>query len=64
VAWGVWHGLDDALGRSLAGQLVSVTGGLLAGAVVYVGLVLALGIPEARRIAGLVARRLRRGRRA
>jgi putative peptidoglycan lipid II flippase len=62
VAWGVWHALDDALGRSLAAQLASVTGGLVAGGLAYAGLVLALGIPEARQIAELAARRLRRAR--
>jgi putative peptidoglycan lipid II flippase len=64
VAWGAWHVLDAALGRSLAAQLVSVTGGLVAGGLAYAGLVLALGIPEARQIRALVARRLRRGRSA
>jgi putative peptidoglycan lipid II flippase len=60
VAYGVWSTLDDALGRSLAGQLVSVGTATVAGAAVYAGLVLALRVPEADQIRRLVADRLRR----
>jgi putative peptidoglycan lipid II flippase len=60
VAWGSWHLLDAALGRGLAGQVLSVGVALLAGAAVYVAAVLALRIPEARQITDLVRRRLGR----
>jgi putative peptidoglycan lipid II flippase len=60
VAYGVHRGLDALLGQSLLAQLVSVGGALTAGAAVYVAAVLAAGIPEARQIVDLFARRLRR----
>ncbi len=60
VAYGLWLGLDEALGRSLPAQIVSVGGGLLAGIAVYAALVLAMRVPEARQIRDLV--RARRGR--
>ncbi len=63
VAYGVWWALDDLLGRSLPGQLASVGTGLVAGSAVYVALVLAMRIPEARQILDLLTSRLRRGRR-
>src|SRR4051812_14803886 len=47
VAYVVWWGLDQALGRSLLAQIVSVGGGLAAGAGAYTAVVLAAGIPEA-----------------
>jgi putative peptidoglycan lipid II flippase len=56
VAYLVWYGLDQELGRSTPAQLVSVGGGLLAGAVAYFGAVLALRVPEARQIVRLVRR--------
>jgi putative peptidoglycan lipid II flippase len=58
AAYGVWRLLDDLAGRSLAGQIVSVGGGLLAGLVVYVGIVLAAKVPEAQTAARLVRQRL------
>jgi putative peptidoglycan lipid II flippase len=60
VAYGVHAGLDDLLGRSLAAQVVSVGLALTAGATAYAAIVLRAGIPEARQIADLFARRLRR----
>ncbi|HEX5145568.1 MAG TPA: lipid II flippase MurJ, partial [Conexibacter sp.] len=60
VAFGVWWGLDQALGRSLPAQIVSVGRALATGVAVYVVAVLAMGIPEARQIKALVAGRLRR----
>ncbi len=60
VSYGVWWGLDQALGRSLLAQIVSVGAALAAGVAVYVGAVLALGIAEARQIRTLVAGRFRR----
>jgi putative peptidoglycan lipid II flippase len=35
VAFGVWLGLDEALGRSLGAQVVTVGGGIVAGIAVY-----------------------------
>jgi putative peptidoglycan lipid II flippase len=61
VAYGVWRGLDELLGRALLAQIVSVGAALAAGTAVYVAVVLALGVDEARQIRQLVAGRLRRG---
>ncbi len=60
VSYGVWWGLDDALGRSLPAQIVSVGAALAAGIAIYVATVLAIGIPEARQIRALIAGRLKR----
>jgi putative peptidoglycan lipid II flippase len=60
VALGVWYGLDQALGRSLGAQVVSVGAGLSAGALVYALAVHLLRIPEARQIERLLAGRLLR----
>ncbi len=60
VAYAVWWGFDELLGRGLAAQVVSVCGGLAAGGAAYVGLVLAMRIPEAHQILNLVGGRLRR----
>jgi putative peptidoglycan lipid II flippase len=60
VAYAVWRGLDEALGRELPAQIVSVGGAILTGTLVYVVAVLAMGIDEARQIRALVAGRLRR----
>jgi putative peptidoglycan lipid II flippase len=60
VAYGVWSGLDAALGRTLPAQIVSVGVALLAGTLAYVVAVLALRIEEARQIRTLVSGRLRR----
>jgi putative peptidoglycan lipid II flippase len=61
VAYLVWAALDEALGRSLVAQLASVTVALAVASAVYAAAVLALRIPEARQIVGLVQRRMRRG---
>jgi putative peptidoglycan lipid II flippase len=60
VAWVVWRLLDEVLGRSLAGQILSVSLSLLCGLGVYAAIVVALRVPEAQRIAGMVGSRLRR----
>jgi putative peptidoglycan lipid II flippase len=57
VSYFGWSGLDDLLGRSLAGQAVSVLGAIGAGAVVYGAAVLALRVPEARQIRRLLVSR-------
>ena len=61
VAYEVWDVLDGALGRSLPAQLASVGVALALGSAVYGAVVLALRIPEARQIVGLVRGRLNRG---
>jgi len=58
TAYFVWSTLDDALGRSLAAQIASMTWGLSSGLVVYAVALTALGVPELEQI-----RRLMRGRR-
>jgi putative peptidoglycan lipid II flippase len=60
AAYGVWWVLDQALGRSLPAQIVAVGGGLGVGGAIYVALVLALRIKEARQIVGVITRRVRR----
>jgi putative peptidoglycan lipid II flippase len=60
VTWGVWKVLDQAVGRSLAAQVVSVGVAITAGLVVYGAGVWALRVPEAKQIGGLLAGRFRR----
>ncbi len=62
VSYGSWFGLDSLLGRSLPAQIVSVGTALIAGSAVYIGLVLAMRIPEARDITDMFTSRLRRRR--
>jgi putative peptidoglycan lipid II flippase len=57
VAYFSWKGLDDALGRSLAGQAVSVLGSICAGSLVYAAGVWLLGVPEAKQIPRLLVSR-------
>jgi putative peptidoglycan lipid II flippase len=54
----VWTGLDGVVGRGLAGQIVSLGGGLLVGFGVYLAIARALRIAELEQIMRL----LRRGR--
>lgn len=60
VSYSIWLGLDNALGRSLWAQIVSLGVALTAGTAVYAGAVYTMRIPEARQITGLIAGRLRR----
>ena len=60
VAYGTWYVLADALGDSLAAQVVSVGVALVLGSAAYAAIVLALRIPEAHQILQLFTRRLRR----
>ena len=60
VTFGLYRVLDELVGRSLPGQIVSVGVSLVAGLVVYAFAVLALRVPEARQIRDAVAGRLRR----
>jgi putative peptidoglycan lipid II flippase len=50
VSYVVWHGLDGALGRGLAAQIVSVTVALAAGGAVYAAGLAMLRVPEATQI--------------
>ena len=62
VSFASWSALDDALGRSLAAQAVSVGTAVVAGFAAYAAVALALRIPEAEQIRDLVSERLpRRG---
>jgi putative peptidoglycan lipid II flippase len=57
VSYGVWYLLDDALGRSIAAQIVSMGAALTAGAAVYFAAARALRIAEVEQLLGLVRRR-------
>jgi putative peptidoglycan lipid II flippase len=59
VAWGVWAGLDQLLGRSLPAEIVSVGVSLLVAGILYAKMVLVMRIPEARQIEELVLSRVR-----
>jgi putative peptidoglycan lipid II flippase len=54
ASYGVWYALDQALGRGLGAQIVSLSAGLSAGALVYGLAITGLRIPEARQIWRLV----------
>jgi putative peptidoglycan lipid II flippase len=54
VAYGIWDLLDEALGRGLAGQIVSLGAALGVGAVVYGVAITLLRIPEAQQIWSLI----------
>jgi putative peptidoglycan lipid II flippase len=55
VAFGVWWGLDEVLGRSFGGQLVSLSGALLAGAAAYLFSCRLLGVRELNALLSLRA---------
>ena len=57
VAYFSWKGLDDVLGRSLAGQAVSVLVSIAAGSAIYAAAVWVLRVPEARQIPRLLVSR-------
>jgi putative peptidoglycan lipid II flippase len=57
VCLAVWSGLDAALGDELLAQILAVGGALLAGGLSYLAVVLALRVPEARQLIGVVRRR-------
>jgi putative peptidoglycan lipid II flippase len=57
AAYGVWSGLDDALGRGLGGQIASLGVALAIGAAVYAAAITLLRIPEAQQIWRLIRRR-------
>ena len=57
VSYGVWYILDQALGRGLAAQIVSLGAALGTGALVYAAAITAFRIPEAHQIWRLLRRR-------
>jgi putative peptidoglycan lipid II flippase len=57
VAWLVWDVLDEALGRGLGGQIVSLSAGLGAGGLVYVAVAKLLRVEELEQMARLLRRR-------
>ena len=60
VSYGVWWALHALLGGSLVAQIVSVGGAAAAGVFVYARCVLAMQIPEAHQVLGLVRAQLAR----
>jgi putative peptidoglycan lipid II flippase len=60
VAYPVWHVLDDALGRSLGGQLASLGAALVAGSAAYLISCRLLGVRELDALLSLLSR-FRRG---
>jgi putative peptidoglycan lipid II flippase len=59
VSWMVWDVLDQALGRGLLGQIVSLGAGLAAGGMVYLAVAKLLQVAELEQMSRLL---LRRGR--
>lgn len=62
VTYGVWWALDQALGRAIPAQIVSVGAGVSSGIVAYALAVHFMRVEEASQIRRLVAGRLRRAR--
>jgi putative peptidoglycan lipid II flippase len=56
VSFGVWWALDNALGRSFLGQLISLSSALVAGGAVYLFSCRLLGVRELRPLLSLRAR--------
>ncbi|MFN8151194.1 MAG: murein biosynthesis integral membrane protein MurJ [Solirubrobacterales bacterium] len=56
VSWGAWDVLDGAVGRGTIGQIISLGVALTVGAAVYLGAVLALRVPEAKQLLGVLRR--------
>ena len=54
ISWLVWYGLDQLLGRSLVGQIVSVGAAAAAGLWLYSRAVLAMSVPEAHQVSRLI----------
>jgi putative peptidoglycan lipid II flippase len=57
VSFGIWDVLDNALGRGLLGQIVSLGSALALGGLVYVGMAKLLRIAELEQITRLIRRR-------
>jgi putative peptidoglycan lipid II flippase len=60
VSWIVWYVLHALLGESLPAQLIAVGAAAGAGLWVYTRMVLAMRIPEAHQVSGLIRARLGR----
>jgi len=58
TAWFVWWGLDDALGRSLPAQIISVGLAIATGTAFYVAAILHWRVPEGQQIYSMINRRL------
>jgi putative peptidoglycan lipid II flippase len=56
VSYGIWDVLDQALGRGLVGQIVSLGSGLVLGGLVYVGAAKLLRIAELAQVMRLLRR--------
>src|SRR5262249_54222368 len=56
VSYGIWDVLDQALGRGLLGQVISLGGGLALGGLVYVGTARLLRIAELAQVMRLLRR--------
>jgi putative peptidoglycan lipid II flippase len=54
ISWAVWSVLDRLLGTTFAAQLVSLGGAAAVGLLVYVRAVLAMDVPEAHQVRGLI----------
>ncbi|MBJ7457819.1 MAG: murein biosynthesis integral membrane protein MurJ [Thermoleophilaceae bacterium] len=59
AAYGTWFGLDQLLGESVFAQIIEVGLALLAGSLVYVGIVLGLKVDEATNLTRMFRERLR-----
>jgi putative peptidoglycan lipid II flippase len=59
VAYGVWRGFDELLGRDFLSQALAVLAAIAAGAGVYAAAVWVLRVPEARQIRDLLVSRAR-----
>jgi putative peptidoglycan lipid II flippase len=57
VSWVAWEALDELLGRSLVGQIVSLGGGLAIGGMVYVAVAKLLRVEELEQMTRLLRRR-------
>lgn len=53
-----WAGLDSVFGAGTIGQIISVGGSLALGGAAYLGVVLALKVPEANQLIGVVRSRV------
>ncbi len=57
VSWVTWYGLDQALGRGLGGQIISLGGALALGGIAYFAAAKVLRIAELEQILRLLRRR-------
>jgi putative peptidoglycan lipid II flippase len=57
VAFGIWYGLDEALGRSTVAQIVSLGGALAIGAIVYLAACRVLRVRETDVLRQAISRR-------